>query len=82
MSDLQLGAVDLENLSASEEIDLTDQGSQSTAGAKHKGGRLHSDAWETFKKVPSPESELSCLRWNRWQEPRTLGSRTSNYTPL
>lgn len=54
MSDLQLGAADPENLSASEGTDLTDQGSQSTAGAKRKGGRLHSDAWETFKKVPNP----------------------------
>ena len=46
----------------SDEIDLTDQGSQSV-GSKRKAGRPVTNAWDTFKKVPNPDPGKSKRNW-------------------
>ena len=46
----------------SDEIDLTDQGSQSV-GSKRKAGRPVTNAWDTFKKVPNPDSGKLKRNW-------------------
>ncbi len=59
MSEIESVAAEAQNDSDDQEIDLTDQGSQSTVASKRKGGRPDGDAWDTFKKVPNP---LHCWR--------------------
>ncbi|DBA98079.1 TPA: hypothetical protein ACH3X1_014701 [Trebouxia sp. C0004] len=46
----------------SDEIDLTDQGSQSV-GSKRKAGRPVTSAWDTFKKVFNPNPGKTKRNW-------------------
>ncbi|DBB06464.1 TPA: hypothetical protein ACH3X1_012020 [Trebouxia sp. C0004] len=51
------------NLYDDEQVDLTDQDSQSTVGSKGKGGRPEGDAWDTFTKKPNPFPDKSKRNW-------------------
>ena len=51
MSETETAAAGTQDLRDSEQIDLTDQDSQSTVGCKRQGGRLEGDAWEFLPKI-------------------------------
>ncbi|DBA91835.1 TPA: hypothetical protein ACH3X1_015972 [Trebouxia sp. C0004] len=51
------------NLYDDEQVDLTDQDSQSTVESKRKGGRPEGDDWDTFTKKPNPFPGKSKRNW-------------------
>ena len=63
MSETESAAAGTQDLRDSEQIDLTDQDSQSTLGCKRKGGRPEDDAWETFTKKRNPFPGKSNRNW-------------------
>ncbi|DBB04326.1 TPA: hypothetical protein ACH3X1_012817 [Trebouxia sp. C0004] len=63
MSETKGAAAGTANLYDDEQVDLTDQDSQSTVGSKRKGGRPEGDAWDTFTKKPNPFPGKSKRSW-------------------
>ncbi|DBA84647.1 TPA: hypothetical protein ACH3X1_006009 [Trebouxia sp. C0004] len=65
MSETESAATGTANLYDDEQVDLTDQDSQSAVGSKRKGGRPEGDAWDTFTKKPNPFPGKSKRNWIR-----------------
>ncbi|DBA98859.1 TPA: hypothetical protein ACH3X1_014618 [Trebouxia sp. C0004] len=63
MSETEGAAAGTANLYDDEQVDLTDQDSQSTVGSKRKGGCPEGDAWDTFTRKPNPFPGKSKRNW-------------------
>ena len=77
MSDLNAAAAEDSSSEVDDQVDLTDEASQSIVGSKRKPGRKDGDVWEIFKKVPNPnpgktkkERYLQGMRERLWHQDR------------